>query len=54
MKHMKFSELEEVDPYKSICVGLAKLAYQLLKLPLHQLNRSQIRMKYNSLLQEKT
>lgn len=53
MKHMKFSELEAADPYKSICVGLAKLAYQLLQLPLHQLNRSQIRMKYNSLLQEK-
>ncbi|MCH4460905.1 TnsD family transposase [Staphylococcus haemolyticus] len=53
LKHMNFSELEEVDPYKSISVGLAKLAYQLLQLPLHQLNRSQIRMKYNSLLQEK-
>lgn len=53
LKHMNFSELEEVDPYKSISVGLAELACQLLQLPLHQLNRSQIRMKYNSLLQEK-
>ncbi|MGM9986959.1 MAG: TnsD family transposase [Bacillaceae bacterium] len=51
-KYMNLSELEEVEPYKSISVSLAKLAYQLLQLPLHQLNRSQIRAKYISLLQE--
>ncbi|BCD26636.1 hypothetical protein BC30090_p1266 (plasmid) [Bacillus cereus] len=52
MKHMNLSELKEVEPHKSIGVSLAKLAYQLLQLPLHQLNRSQIRAKYNLLLQE--
>lgn len=47
---MNFSELEEIDSYKSISVEIAKLAYQLLQLLLHQLNRSQISAKYNSLI----
>jgi hypothetical protein len=51
-QYMNLNIVEDNDPYKNLAVALAKKAYQLLKLPLHQLNRKDMRLKYYSLLKE--
>ena len=50
MRHMNLTAIYEVDNYKEIAVEIAKQAYQLLQLPLHELSREVVSTKYRSLL----
>mgnify|MGYP003407736141 CR=1 FL=1 len=53
LKHMNLTAIYEVDTYKESAVEIAKLAYQLLQLPLHELSREVVSAKYRSLLRER-
>ncbi|MGJ7922800.1 TnsD family Tn7-like transposition protein [Neobacillus sp. LXY-4] len=53
LKHMNLTAIYETDPYKDIAVTIAKQAYQLFQLPLHELSREIISSKYRSLLRER-
>ncbi|MEC1305426.1 TnsD family Tn7-like transposition protein [Lysinibacillus capsici] len=53
MKHLNLTAIYDIDPYKDIAVAIAKQAYQLLQLPLHELSREGIKSKYRSLLRER-
>ncbi len=52
LKHMNLTIIYDVDPYKEIAVAIAKQAYQLLRLPLHELSREFFMSKYRALLRE--
>lgn len=52
LKHMNLTGIYEVDPYKDVAVAIAKQAYKLLQLPLHELSRETISSKYRALLRE--
>lgn len=52
LKHMNLTAIYETDSYKDIAVIIAKQAYQLLQLPLHELSREIISSKYRALLRE--
>lgn len=53
LKHMNLTAIYEVDTYKESTVEIAKQAYQLLQLPLHELSREVVSTKYRSLLRER-
>ncbi len=53
LKHMNLTAIYDVEPYKEIAVAIAKQAYQLLQLPLHELSREIITSKYRVLLRER-
>lgn len=53
LQHMNLSNIYEADPYKEISVHLSKQAYKLLKVPLHQISREEVELKYRKLLREK-
>ncbi|MBQ0139028.1 MAG: TniQ family protein [Kurthia sp.] len=50
MRHMNLTAIYEVDNYKEIAVEIAKQAYELLQLPIHELSREVVSTKYRSLL----
>lgn len=52
LKHMNLTAIYDVDSYKEIAVAIAKQAYQLLQLPLHELSREAVTSKYRALLRE--
>lgn len=52
MKYMNLTPIYEADPYKKIAVAIAKQAYQLLQIPLHQLSREVVSSRYRGLLRE--
>ncbi|ADU31324.1 TnsD family Tn7-like transposition protein [Evansella cellulosilytica] len=54
-KLMNLSMLHEVEPkeFITIQIALAKLAYQLLQLPIHNFCRESINFKYRTLLRER-
>lgn len=52
LKHMNLTAIYEAEPYKDIAITLAKQAYQLLQLPLHELSREIISSKYRALLRK--
>ncbi|MFU8648182.1 TnsD family Tn7-like transposition protein [Lysinibacillus sp. RSDA_15] len=52
LKYMNLTALYEVDSYKDVAVKIAKQAYQLLQLPLHELSRESVSSKYRALLRE--
>ncbi|MGE7114175.1 TnsD family Tn7-like transposition protein [Lysinibacillus sp. NPDC047702] len=53
MKHMNLTTIYDADPYKEIAVAIAKQAYQLLQLTLHELSREVVSSKYRGLLRER-
>ena len=53
LKQMNLSNIYEADPYKEIAIQLSKQAYKLLKVPLHQISRKEVALKYRKLLREK-
>lgn len=53
LKHMNLTAIYDVEPYKEIAVAIAKQAYQLLQLPLHELSREIVTSKYRALLRER-
>ena len=50
---MNLKGIYDVDPYKEMAVTIAKQAYQLLQLPLHDLTREVVTSKYRALLRER-
>lgn len=54
-KLMNLSILQEVEPkeFITIQITLAKMAYQLLQVPIHQFSRESINLKYHALLRER-
>lgn len=54
-KLMNLSILQEVEPkeFVTIQIALAKMAYQLLQVPIHQFSRESINLKYRALLRER-
>lgn len=54
-KLMNLSILQEVEPkeFITIQIALAKMAYQLLPVPIHQFSRESINLKYHALLRER-
>ncbi|WP_170006016.1 TnsD family Tn7-like transposition protein [Bacillus fonticola] len=53
-KLMNFSMIQEVEPkeFVAIQIALAKMAYQLLQVQIHQFSRESINLKYRALLRE--
>lgn len=45
---MNLTAIYEMDPYKDIAAIIAKQAYQLLQLPLHELSREVVSSKYRA------
>lgn len=54
LKQMNLSTIYEANPYKDISTKLAKQAYKLLQVPLHQFSRKDVELKYRTLLREKS
>lgn len=52
IKKMNLSPIYEADPYADISIHLAKQAYKFLEVPLHELSREKIALKYRALLQD--
>lgn len=54
-KLMNLSMIQEVEPkeFVAIQIALAKMAYQLLQVPIHQFSRESINLKYRALLRER-
>lgn len=54
-KLMNLSKIQEVEPkeFVAIQIALAKMAYQLLQVPIHQFSRGSINLKYRALLRER-
>ncbi|MGE7307415.1 TnsD family transposase [Priestia megaterium] len=54
-KLINLSMIQEVGTkeFVAIQIGLAKMAYQLLKVPIHQFSRESINLKYQALLRER-
>ncbi|MCK1997438.1 TnsD family transposase [Psychrobacillus psychrodurans] len=52
-EHMELSPFKEVDETAKIQITLAKMAYQLLKIPLNQSNRENVALKYRAFLRER-
>lgn len=50
LEYMDLSPINEVDEFAKIQITLAKMAYQLLKVPLNQSNRENISLKYRAFL----
>lgn len=50
---MNLSTVYKADPYKEVSIHLSKQAYKLLKVPLHQITREEVELKYRKLLREK-
>lgn len=50
LKHMNLTAIYDADPYKDIAITIAKQAYQLLQLPVHELSREVVSSKYRALL----
>lgn len=53
MKNLNLTAIFEADPYREIAIVIAKQAYQLLQLPLHELSREVVSSKYRGLLRER-
>lgn len=53
LKHMELSPLNVVDEFTKIQITLAKMAYQLLKVPLNELSRENTALKYRAFLRER-
>ncbi|MFY3791814.1 TnsD family transposase [Ureibacillus sp. MALMAid1270] len=53
LKQMNLSTVYEADPFKEISIHLSKQAYKLLKVPLHQITREEVKLKYRKLLRVK-
>ncbi|MDM5250813.1 TnsD family Tn7-like transposition protein [Lysinibacillus sp. G4S2] len=53
IRHMNLSPIYESDPYKELAIEIAKEAYRLLQLPLHELSREAVSSKYRSLLRKR-
>lgn len=53
LKQMNLSNVYEADLYKEVSIHLSKQAYKLLKVPLHQITREEVELKYRKLLREK-
>ena len=53
LKQMNLSTINEADPYKEISIQLSKQAYKFLKVPIHQISRKEVELKYRKLLREK-
>ncbi|HZG10944.1 TnsD family Tn7-like transposition protein [Bacillus sp. BNPI-92] len=53
-KLINLSMIQEVEPkeFVAIQIALAKMAYQLLQVPIHQFSRESINLKYRALLRE--
>ncbi|MGE6896847.1 TnsD family transposase [Priestia flexa] len=54
-KLMNLSVLQEVEPteFVAVQIALAKMAYQLLQVPIHQFSIESINLKYRALLRER-
>ncbi|MEX3748290.1 MULTISPECIES: TnsD family Tn7-like transposition protein [Lysinibacillus] len=53
LNHMNLTDIYDADPYKNIAATIAKQAYQLLQLPLHELSREVVSSKCRRLLRER-
>lgn len=53
LKSMELTPLHEADKFAKIQIKLAKMAYQLLKVPLNELSRENIVLKYRAFLRER-
>lgn len=53
LEYMDLSPINKVDEFAKIQIILAKMAYQLLKVPLNQSNKENISLKYRAFLRER-